>query len=47
MEYKEVGRKIEKMDMVLEDGGMKKGDKMGVWGGNSGKWRGRLVGVVS
>ena len=44
MEYKDVGRKIEKMDMVLEEGGMKKGEKMGVWGGKSGKWRGRLVG---
>lgn len=38
LQYKDVARKIEKIHIILEESGVKKGDKIGICGRNSSHW---------
>ena len=38
LQYKDVARKIEKMHILMEEGGVQKGDKIAICGRNSSHW---------
>lgn len=47
LRYKDVARKIAKMHIVLENGGIKKGDKIAICGRNSAHWVVAFLGVIT
>lgn len=46
-QYKDVARKIEKMHILLEHAGIKKGDKIALCGRNSANWTATFLGVIT
>lgn len=47
LQYKDVARKIEKMHILLEHAGIKKGDKIALCGRNSANWTATFLGVIT
>lgn len=47
LQYKDVARKIEKMHILFEHAGIKKGDKIALCGRNSANWTATFLGVVT
>ena len=47
LQYKDVARKIEKMHILLERAGIRKGDKIALCGRNSANWTATFLGVVT
>lgn len=47
LQYKDVARKIEKMHILLEHAGIKKGDKIALCGKNSANWTATFLGVIT
>lgn len=47
LQYKDVVRKIEKMHILLEHAGIKKGDKIALCGRNSANWTATFLGVIT
>lgn len=47
LQYKDVARKIEKFHIVLENAGIKKGDKIAVCGRNSAHWGVTFLGTIT
>lgn len=47
LQYKDVARKIEKMHVLFEHAGIKKGDKIALCGRNSANWTATFLGVVT
>lgn len=47
LQYKDVARKIEKMHILFEHAGIKKGDKIALCGRNSANWTAIFLGVVT
>lgn len=47
LQYKDVARKIEKMHILFEHTGIKKGDKIALCGRNSANWTATFLGVVT
>ena len=47
LQYKDVARKIEKIHIILEESGVKKGDKIAVCGRNSSHWGVTFLSVVT
>lgn len=47
LQYKDVARKIEKMHILLEHAGIKKGDKIALCGRNSANWAATFLGVIT
>lgn len=47
LQYKDVARKIEKMHILLEHAGIKKGDKIVLCGRNSANWTATFLGVIT
>ena len=47
LQYKDVARKIEKMHILVEQAGIKKGDKIALCGRNSANWTATFLGVVT
>lgn len=47
LQYKDVARKIEKMHILLEHAGIKKGDKIALCGRNSANWTAAFLGVIT
>ena len=47
LQYKDVARKIEKMHILFEHAGIKKGDKIALRGRNSANWTATFLGVVT
>ena len=47
LQYKDVARKIEKMHILFEHAGIKKGDKIALCGRNSANWTATFVGVIT
>lgn len=47
LQYKDVARKIEKMHILFEHAGIKKGDKIALCGRNSANWMATFLGVVT
>lgn len=47
LQYKDVARKIEKMHILLEHAGIKKGDKIALYGRNSANWTATFLGVIT
>lgn len=47
LQYKDVARKIEKMHILLEHAGIKKGDKIALCGRNSANWPATFLGVIT
>lgn len=46
LQYKDVARKIEKMHILFEHAGIKKGDKIALCGRNSANWTATFLGVI-
>ena len=47
LQYKDVARKIEKMHILFEHAGIKKGDKIALCGRNSANWTATFLGVIT
>lgn len=47
LQYKDVARKIEKMHILLEHAGIKRGDKIALCGRNSANWTATFLGVIT
>lgn len=47
LQYKDVARKIEKMHILFEYAGIKKGDKIALCGRNSANWTATFLGVIT
>ena len=47
LQYKDVARKIEKMHILFEHAGIRKGDKIALCGRNSANWTATFLGVVT
>lgn len=47
LQYKDVARKIEKMHILFEHAGIKKGDKIALCGRNSTNWTATFLGVIT
>ena len=47
LQYKDVARKIEKMRILFEHAGIKKGDKIALCGRNSANWTATFLGVIT
>lgn len=47
LRYKDVARKIAKMHIILEDGGIRPGDKVAICGRNSAHWVVAFLGVIT
>jgi len=47
LQYKDVAHKIEKMHILLEHAGIKKGDKIALCGRNSANWTATFLGVIT
>lgn len=47
LQYKDVARKIEKMHILFQHAGIKKGDKIALCGRNSANWTATFLGVVT
>lgn len=47
IQYKDVARKIEKMHILFEHAGIKKGDKIALCGRNSANWTATFLGVIT
>lgn len=47
LQYKDVARKIEKMHILFEHAGIKKGDKITLCGRNSANWTATFLGVIT
>lgn len=47
LQYKDVARKIEKMHILFEHAGIKKGDKIALCGRNSANWTATFFGVIT
>lgn len=47
LQYKDVARKIEKMHILFEHAGIKKGDKIALCGRNSANWTATFLGIVT
>lgn len=47
LQYKDVARKIEKMHILFEHAGIKKGDKIALCGRNNANWTATFLGVVT
>ena len=47
LQYKDVARKIEKLHIILEESGIKKGDKIAICGRNSSFWGVTFLAVVT
>lgn len=47
LQYKDVTRKIEKMHILFEHAGIKKGDKIALCGRNSANWTATFLGVIT
>lgn len=47
LQYKDVARKIEKMHILFEHAGRKKGDKIALCGRNSANWTATFLGVIT
>ena len=47
LQYKDVARRIEKMHILLEHAGIKKGDKIALCGRNSANWTATFLGVIT
>lgn len=47
LQYKDVARKIEKMHILFEHAGVKKGDKIALCGRNSANWTATFLGVIT
>lgn len=47
LQYKDVARKIEKLHILLEEGGVKKGDKIALCGRNSSLWGVVFLGIIT
>lgn len=47
LQYKDVAKKIEKMHILFEHAGIKKGDKIALCGRNSANWTATFLGVVT
>lgn len=47
LQYKDVARKIEKMHILFEHAGIKKGDKIALCGRNSANWTTTFLGVIT
>lgn len=47
LQYKDVARKIEKMHILFEHTGIKKGDKIALCGRNSANWTATFLGVIT
>lgn len=47
LQYKDVARKIEKMHILCEHAGIKKGDKIALCGRNSANWTATFLGVIT
>ena len=47
LQYKDVARKIEKMHILFEHAGKKKGDKIALCGRNSANWTATFLGVIT
>lgn len=47
LQYKDVARKIEKLHILFENAGVKKGDKIALCGRNSANWATAFLGVLS
>lgn len=47
LQYKDVARKIEKMHILFEYAGIKKGDKIAICGRNSANWTATFLGVIT
>lgn len=47
LQYKDVARKIEKMNILFEHAGIKKGDKIALCGRNSANWTATFLGVIT
>lgn len=47
LQYKDVARKIEKMHILFEHAGIKKGDKIAFCGRNSANWTATFLGVIT
>ena len=47
LQYKDVARKIEKMYILFEHAGIKKGDKIALCGRNSANWTATFLGVIT
>lgn len=47
LQYKDVARKIEKMHILFEHAGIRKGDKIALCGRNSANWTATFLGIVT
>lgn len=47
LQYKDVARKIEKMHILFEHAGIKKGDKIALCGRNSANWTATFLGIIT
>ena len=47
LQYRDVARKIEKMHILFEHAGIKKGDKIALCGRNSANWTAAFLGIVT
>lgn len=47
LQYKDVARKIEKMHILFEEIGIKKGDKIALCGRNSANWTATFLGIIT